>query len=41
MATGDTSPVTISINSGPAGAMLSGTLTEDAVAGVATFSGLS
>jgi len=42
LATSDTSSVTLSIFSGPpAGATLSGTLTEPAVNGVATFSDLS
>ena len=35
------SPVTVAIASGPAGGTLTGTLTETAVYGVATFSGLS
>jgi predicted outer membrane repeat protein len=39
--TADSSSVTIAINSGPAGATLAGTLTVNAVNGVATFSTLS
>jgi uncharacterized repeat protein (TIGR03803 family) len=37
----DTSAVTLTIEKGPAGAILGGTTTVDAVAGVATFSGLT
>lgn len=40
-ATGATNPVTIAIGNNPAGGTISGTLTVNAVAGVATFSNLS
>jgi hypothetical protein len=40
-ATGDNSPVTLSLSGGTAGAVLSGTTTVAAVNGVATFTGLS
>ena len=39
--TSSTSAVTLAIGTNPAGGTLSGTLTQNAVAGVATFSGLS
>ena len=41
VATGFTGPVTVAIGTNPAGGALSGTLTHNAVAGVATFSGIS